>query len=109
MSVNNKFNWWLTLKISFVLFIIIIIVWFIFATNYRYSSDRISAQMRSKYTATLTDDQYLDVSNPYISGNIAFTTMEIHSKNDMSLIDATIFKLPIKDSCSPLDVTCVTF
>ena len=90
--------------------IIILGIWFYFAIQYRYSSERIAEKLRKKYKKEITDLQTLIVGSGYFNNDAkthVSAPITIQNKDiEGSASTVQIFTLPVKE-CSPIDYTCV--
>lgn len=80
-----------------VMFGTILLTWVLFAINYRYNSERIENKLAQKYPE---ENRGIVTSNGRIFGNIAYADFYVN-ENHLS------FSLPINDSCSPINKSCI--
>ncbi len=89
----------------------VLIVWFVWATDYRYSSDRISNRMISKYNKPVRDDQTILADNGKLSADkrTAQAVITIRDKGiDSISTQQEVYSLPVRDNCSPMDKSCLS-
>ena len=107
---ESKFSIKIILLTAISIFIVVLIIWFYYAIQYRYSSERIADKLRKKYKVEIDDKtRTLLSSGGKINalGTHASTIIIIKNK-DMEGNDviSKLFTLPIRD-CSPADYNCV--
>lgn len=89
----------------------VLIIWYIWALNYRYSSERIADKLLKKYDGIVQANQTIIANNGQISLDKSKASAEItvtDNNLDASVVSQNIFTLPINDKCSPLSKTCIS-
>lgn len=107
---QQSFDWELTFIVGLGVFSVVILMWYFWASSYRYSSERISNKMRSKYQVTLLDNEYLSVDNAGINANntVCAATMNIKDKGDARILRSEKVSMLVKNTCSAVQPGCVS-
>lgn len=111
-STSVKINKWLIVKITIILTLIIvsvvILLWYNWATSYRYSGDKIGDKILAKYYDTPPETQYLDVVNGKLNNNnTAQATIQYKNKSDGKVVKEKNVSLNVLTNCSILNKSCI--
>ncbi len=107
---ESGFSFGIMFCTSIIIISIVLGIWFYYAIQYRYSSDRIAGKLRKKYkkefadnqTLIVSDGKFIDTAKTRVSARMTIQDKNIEGSNKSS----EVFSLPVKE-CSPVDNTCV--
>jgi hypothetical protein len=96
--------------IGVLITIVCLIIWYIWAKNYRYSSDRITLRLLPKYNKKLPDDRFLYATEGSVDTlhTTASAKMNQRDANTGNIRDYEIFTLPVREDCALSMMDCVT-
>jgi len=106
-NTDNSFEWLYMIGIGLGVPLIIIIIWYNWAANYRYSEERIAARLMRKYTKPVPDGHALIASKGSITDNIAKANMLIRETKNGTETSNEWFQLSVVENCSPTNPMCV--
>ena len=82
-----------------------LLMWFLWARSYRYSSERIADKLSKKYNKSIRDGETILASDGKLNGNMASATITISDRNDNNTQE--LFTLPVILDCSILNNNCI--
>lgn len=107
---EEGFSYSTVIYVSLGLSLLAILLWFWWATNYRYSLERIENKLLTKYTGPLANDESLIAKNVAITDDKKRVTGTlIVRKQDVAgtVVAQSDIVLPVRDDCSPISKLCV--
>ena len=109
---QNEFSYLITAAVAVSITCIVCIVWYQWALDYRYSSERISGKLLSKNDKKIDKDTQVKLAaDGRISADhtTASAVVTVYNKSAKDTVDyQERVTLLVQDICSPLDNTCVS-
>lgn len=113
-----SFDWMLVLYISVGIFLCVVLIYCVWAYQVnRYSSSRIAGKLLTKFKAKnklIDPPKYVEDDHNELAIELATLTADKASANVLfrdkethKATDSTLFIVTNKDTCSPLDNTCI--
>ncbi len=90
---------------------LVCVLWYSYAINYRYSSDRIEDKLLRKYDKPIGDNQTINARNGQINSAKTMATAIITvSDKGMEYVPSKseVFSLPVISNCKPTEKTCIS-
>jgi hypothetical protein len=109
-----EFDYFIMLFTAAIIPLVVWIIWYVYAINYRYSSDRIENKLLKKYDKPINDNQTINASEGQVitnaaSNSIASALITIRDKGIHNVLSThELYSLPVNATCSPMDKTCIT-
>jgi hypothetical protein len=88
--------------------LVVVLIWYNWANNYRYSSERIAGKILKKYTKPVADDQTALADDGKLSSDGKSASAVITVNDRQSSIRQEVLQLQVLDDCSPIDKTCIS-
>lgn len=101
-EIKIAIYWGLGITIS------MLIIWYIYGTEYRYSSERIAERLSKKYNKPITEYQTVIATDGKLSADGTEASALIRISNRDSSGPTEIFTLPVISDCSPLVKSCIS-
>ena len=109
--VRKEFDYELMIYCGLGITLAILLAWYLWAVNYRYSSERIADKLLKKYAGPVSDNQTVLADNGQLSpdGTKASAVITIRDKGiSTSSVTQELYSLPVRNTCSPIDKTCIS-
>ncbi len=107
---SRQIDWINVILIGLFVTILCIVIWYIWAKNYRYSSDRIALKLTPKYAKELLNNRFLYATEGSINAAHTVASAKMNQRDAITgdILDYEIFTLPVIDNCMPSMIDCVT-
>ena len=109
--VRKEFDYELMIYCGLGVTLTILFAWYLWAVNYRYSSERIADKLLKKYAGPVSDNQAILADNGQLSpdGTKASAVITVRDKGiSTSAVTQELYSLPVRSICSPIDKTCIS-
>ena len=109
--VQKEFDYELMVYCGLGITLGVILIWYLWAINYRYSSERIADKLLKKYAGTVNDNQTVLADNGQLSpdGTKASAVITVRDKGIVtSAVTQEVYSLPVRSTCSLMDKACIS-
>lgn len=109
--VQKEFDYELMVYCGLGITLGVILIWYLWAINYRYSSERIADKLLKKYTKPVNDNQTVLADNGQLSQDRtkASAVITVRDKGIItSDITQEVYSLPVRSKCPLMDKTCIS-
>lgn len=109
--VRKEFDYELMIYTAVGICAAVLLAWYLWSVEYRYSSERIADKLLKKYPGPVRDDQTVLSDNGQLSpdGLKASAVITVRDKGiSTTAITQELYSLPVRSSCSPIDKTCIS-